>query len=255
MHNISAIFLSVFSILFLSACKTMDEPTLQEPVEATSIELKLNFENNVNGAPLKYGLFNYENAAGNTYMVTLLKYYISNIRLINDSGDTVAYNQFELIDASDYAFSEILLEDLPLDNYTQLIFDFGIDSMYNHDGDQFGDMDPINGMIWSWATGYIFFKHEGKFINASGEEQFLLFHYGTDRAFVPDITVPLTDVTITENISQLILQFDLDQVYKNPNVIDFDEDNNHQSVSESDLPWIGKIQENLPNAFSFSRTE
>jgi hypothetical protein len=48
------------------------------------------------------------------------------------------------------------------------------------------------------------------------------------------------------------LQFDLDKLYSNPNAIAFTGNNNHQSLSAGDIPWINALRANFPNAFSGS---
>lgn len=252
MRNLSIVF--ILSIL-IAACDKNQLLVPEPDPENSNADITIDFVNTVDGAPLKFGLFSYTNAAGNTYMINVLKYYISAFRLVSAGGDTITYNQYELIDASDETLSQITLPALPNNTYTEIIFNFGVDSLRNHDGDQEGDLDPVNGMIWTWATGYIFFKHEGKFINADGDEQFLLFHYGTDRAFVPDISIPLSDFTINGEDKNLKLQFNLNAMYYEPNLVDFNVHNNHQSVTAADIPWIGMLHDNLSNVFSFGSVE
>ncbi|HEY1201915.1 MAG TPA: MbnP family protein, partial [Niastella sp.] len=38
----------------------------------------------------------------------------------------------------------------------------GVDSALNVNGVQAGSLDPLNGMFWTWNSGYIFAKLEGK---------------------------------------------------------------------------------------------
>lgn len=191
----------------------------------------------------------YTNAAGENYHAYLLKYYISHLALVNEAGARVPLYSHELIDQSIPSSLQLDQVEIPDGHYTSLEFNLGIDSLHNHTGDQAGDLDPMYGMIWTWNTGYIFFKHEGYFTSStSGTEQPLIYHYGTDRALAP-VALPI-NLHVEGNRSVIQLQFDLNKLYSNPNTIAFTGNNNHQSISTSDIPWINALRANFPNAFS-----
>ena len=97
-------------------------------------------------------------------------------------------------------------------------FNLGIDSARNHTGAQDGDLDPMYNMIWTWSTGYLFMKHEGKFINTIGDTTDLQFHLGTDLAF-STINVPI-NMTVSGVDKTLNIEFDLNSMYDSP-AIDF----------------------------------
>lgn len=191
----------------------------------------------------------YTNAAGENYSAYMLKYYISHITLVNENGERVELYAHELIDQSVPASLEFDQMEIPDGHYTSLEFNLGVDSLHNHTGDQTGDLDPMYGMIWTWNTGYIFFKHEGYFTSSSsGTQQPLIYHYGTDRALAP-ISLPI-NLHAESSKSIIQLQFDLNKLYSNPNIVAFTGNNNHQSISTSDIPWINTLRANFPNAFS-----
>jgi len=193
----------------------------------------------------------YTNAAGEDYRAYMLKYYLSHMSLVNENGERVELYAHELIDQSVPSSLELGDVVIPDGHYTSLEFNLGVDSLHNHSGDQAGDLDPMYGMIWTWNTGYIFFKHEGYFTSStSGTEQPLIYHYGTDRALTP-ISIPL-ELHADRNSSVINLQFDLNKLYSNPNTIAFTGNNNHQSLSAGDIPWMNALRANFPNAFSGS---
>jgi hypothetical protein len=193
----------------------------------------------------------YTNAAGEAYNAYILKYYISHMKLVNENGERVELYAHELIDQAVPSSLELGDVIIPDGHYTSIEFNLGVDSLHNHSGDQAGDLDPMYGMIWTWNTGYIFFKHEGYFTSStSGTEQPLIYHYGTDRALVP-ISLPI-ELHADRSASVINLQFDLNKLYSNPNTIAFTGNNNHQSISTSDIPWINTLRANFPNAFSAS---
>lgn len=191
----------------------------------------------------------YTNAAGEAYQAYMLKYYVSHMALVNENGERVELYGHELIDQSIPTSLQLDQVEIPDGHYTSLEFNLGVDSLHNHSGDQAGDLDPMYGMIWTWNTGYIFFKHEGYFTSStSGTQQPLIYHYGTDRALAP-VSLPL-DLHVEGNKSVIQLQFDLNKLYSNPNVVAFTGNNNHQSISTQDIPWINTLRANFPNAFS-----
>jgi hypothetical protein len=191
----------------------------------------------------------YTNGAGEAYNAYMLKYYISHMKLVNENGERVELYEHELIDHAVPTSLQLDQVEIPDGHYTSLEFNLGVDSLHNHSGDQAGDLDPMYGMIWTWNTGYIFFKHEGYFTSStSGTQQPLIYHYGTDRALAP-ISLPI-ELHVEGSKSIIQLQFDLNKLYSNPNTIAFTGNNNHQSLSAGDIPWINELRANFPNAFS-----
>lgn len=119
-------------------------------------ELLLRFNVTANGKPLLKDS-SYTNPFGENYQVSRLKYYISNISLSkekrNDWGKEVFLVENGVADS-------ISLPAFP-GSYTKLYFTLGVDSALNCSGAQDGALDPLNGMFWTWNSGYIFFKMEG----------------------------------------------------------------------------------------------
>ena len=214
----------------------------------------MSFSNEVDGQPINMGTMAYTNAAGNNYRVDLLKYYVTNFTLIKDDGTEKNFGNYNLIDAADSASTKFMLDSVINGAYTSVRFYLGVDSTRNHTGAQDGALDPIHGMIWSWNTGYIFFKHEGGYRNNGGTNQSLLFHYGTDDALTR-ITIPIARCEVKGDTRKLFLKFNLNKLYAAPNRIDFNMDNNHMSSSSADRTWIGQMKANFPNAFLFDKVQ
>jgi hypothetical protein len=57
----------------------------------------------------------------------------------------------------------------------------GVDSTRNVSGAQTGALDPTNGMFWTWNTGYIFAKLEGRSPSSAAPFQKLTHHIGGFR--------------------------------------------------------------------------
>ena len=252
----SAFAVIAASALLLAACNKKDStptPTLA-PTVAPYGKVAVSFTNQVDGQPVAMNGTLYTNANGNQYNISLLKYYVTNFTLVKADGTETNFKTYKLIDGSDASTGNFSLDSVANGNYTAVKFYIGVDSTRNHTGAQDGDLDPINGMIWSWNTGYIFFKHEGQYRDNTGTMKPLLFHLGTDAALTA-ITVPVTPFEVSGNTRSLFLDFNLNSLYTSPVNMDFNVDNNHQSTSSGDRRWIGDMQSNLADAFLFDKVQ
>jgi hypothetical protein len=112
---------------------------------------------------------------GEAYQPTRLKYYISNLELLSNKAKPRHIKSVYLIDAADP-------KNIYLDTYTaeynQLSFTIGVDSALNCSGAQSGALDPVNGMFWTWNTGYIYFKLEGYAAASTNDLQKIEYHIG-----------------------------------------------------------------------------
>lgn len=237
-------------ILSIASCKKEDSPEV--PPEQGQITLRIN--NQVAGQALQFGQMIYTNAAGNLYQVDLLKYYISNVRLIRADNSYFDFANYDLINAEVDSTCRIYGSGIPNGIYSKLRFYIGIDDVRNHTGAQDGDLDPVHGMIWTWNTGYIFFKHEGVFRDSSGSNEPLLYHLGTDPALAL-VEIPLSNFQVQGNNQIVHINFDLNQVYTNPQDIDFNGNNVRQSTGTGDRDWVSALRDNFSSAFTFDRVE
>lgn len=242
------IFILIVTSVILFACKKNKTTKWPENAKVT-----VEFRNSVQGKPLEYGKLLYTNSAGNLYSVTLLKYYISNVRFVDDQANEVKLNNYDLIDAFDNTgkFNSLDIATLPNANYKSIRFYLGIDSNRNHNGAQDGDLDPMYNMIWSWNIGYLFMKHEGRFINNLGDTTTLEYHFGTDLAYT-EIMVPI-DLKINGEDKKMFIDFDLNDMYKDP-PIDFNAKPIMHSLDANDKPTIFAMKINSQTAFKFGGT-
>lgn len=222
-------------------------------VVAPQADVTIKFNNKVGGQSIEYGKYNYTNAAGNIYSINLLKYYITNVVLITDGNTEVKLNNYDLINAFEPAgFSTVEGVAIPNGTYKTMRFFLGVDQARNHNGAQDGDLDPAYNMIWSWFTGYIFLKHEGKFINSIGDTTDVQFHLGTDNA-LSTINIPI-DLTVNGAARKMNIDFDLNKMYNSP-LIDFNNGSIRQSTDIGDLQWINDMIINSQDAFTFVNVE
>ncbi|MCP4441094.1 MAG: hypothetical protein GY810_19390 [Aureispira sp.] len=149
-----------------------------------------------------------------------LQFYIANIYFYLDATEVheVAQKHF-LIDIENTSSLELNCNLEEGINYNKIKFDLGIDSTTNVSGAMGGDLDPTNGMYWTWQSGYINFKLEGSSPLCPARKNEFQFHIGGYQApYNPLQTIELAltkgNLSIDVNIEQLLDQVDLTQTYK-----------------------------------------
>jgi hypothetical protein len=120
--------------------------------------LSIRFQHTANGKPLVLRDSSYTNAYAEKYQISRLKYYLGRLSL-NDSIIPQFDDRYFLVDAAN--ITQVLQTVIPPGNFRTLSFFLGVDSIDNCSGAQSGALDPMNGMFWTWNSGYIFFKLEG----------------------------------------------------------------------------------------------
>ncbi|MBC7866171.1 MAG: hypothetical protein H7X88_01445 [Gloeobacteraceae cyanobacterium ES-bin-316] len=136
--------------------------------------LLLRFVNKANGKPIVLLDSAYSNNFEESYQLTRLKYYISDICLAGKQKRSAIKNIF-LLDA---AGSDTAALSVKTGTYNSLRFKLGVDSILNCSGAQAGALDPLNGMFWTWNSGYVFFKLEGYSASSTADLQRIEHHIG-----------------------------------------------------------------------------
>lgn len=118
------------------------------------------------------------NPHGEPLTITNLAYYLSNFVLVRDDDKMVPLAvQYFLVNEKDTAYKTISFF-APQGTYKAIQLLIGVDSARNVSGIQTGALDPANGMFWSWNTGYIFAKLEGKSAVSTAPLQNVTYHIG-----------------------------------------------------------------------------
>ncbi|MGB0929728.1 MAG: MbnP family protein [Chitinophagales bacterium] len=105
-------------------------------------------------------------------------------------------------------------------NFKTLQFSIGIDSLTNVSGVFGGDLDPTNGMYWTWQSGYINFKLEGTSPVCPARHNRFQFHIGGYAA--PFNALQKVDLKISDSsnievriaIDKLLSQINLAEEYQ-----------------------------------------
>lgn len=124
--------------------------------------ITIQFRHKVGSADLQ--LFNktYTNSFGEPIVITRFKYYISHVSVVGaGQKEKELSGKTFLIDEAD-PNSKTLVFTTDITAPHTLSFVIGVDSPLNVSGVQTGALDPLHGMFWTWNSGYIFAKLEGK---------------------------------------------------------------------------------------------
>ncbi|AFM04173.1 hypothetical protein Fleli_1774 [Bernardetia litoralis DSM 6794] len=161
-------FFMAFSLSLFSCEK--DEETEPEIDSSKTGTVEIKFDNIAGLNDLTLGE-EYTNAAGETFKVDMLQYYISNIVLKSEDGTEFVVPQddsYFLVKEEDVETQHIQIPNVPEGNYNEVTFTVGVDSLRNTKpvSERTGVLDiGVEGagkeMYWSWNSGYIFFKMEG----------------------------------------------------------------------------------------------
>jgi hypothetical protein len=221
----------------------------------------------------------YTNAAAEKFSISMLQYFISNIKVTTADGKEYAVPQdssYFLIKGTDKA-SRFAKVRVPEGDYTKLTFTLGVDSLRSTMGidHRTGILDPASGgdhesggMYWGWNAGYIFFKFEGNAtvisddINGdpTGKKQFK-YHIGGFGGYsaptinnIKVITIDLNTAGIAkvrkDRQSNVHLFVDVMKVFNGTNAFKIAE---HPNVMFSD--YSINIAKNLTELFKHDHTE
>ncbi len=239
-------FLLLASIFFFS-CGTKKPIPVVTP---TTSNVTIKMQHSVGETPVEENKIQYVNAAGNTYSFSTLKYYLSNGVLVKDDGTEYKLNNYTLINALDATKQKISVPSLPAGKYTSLRLLLGVDNVRNHTGAQDGDLDPSNGMIWTWSTGYIFLKHEGSMIDNTGNTVGFSYHYALDKS-AAEVTIPITLNAVAGGTNTITLNFDVNALYDTP-TYDFNTNRyvHSDATKPGDVQWMNDVKSNVQSCFS-----
>lgn len=188
--------------------------------------LRITLDHYVGDASMAFDTVEYNNALGQKFILTKFKYYIGNIVLHGADGKSYAMADYFLVNEEEPESKEIMLNNIPEGTYKSVSFLLGVDSAHNCTGLQSGALDPVNAMFWTWNTGYIFLKLEGKAPVSKSPGNIIEYHIGgfrqpanSIRTITLDLTTPL--VVTAGNKHTLHLKADALEVLKTPTAIDF----------------------------------
>jgi len=171
----------------------------------------------------------YFNSLNQSFTISKFNYYIGQIHLIKTNGEEVILKEYHFVseDEEKTESKKIILNNIPSGEYCAMSFIIGVDSLDNCSGSQTGALDPINAMFWTWNTGYVFMKLEGKSAFSSATGNHLEYHIGgykqptnSIRAINLSFLSPIVIVKKAPAVN-VHLKVDVLEILKTPNPIDF----------------------------------
>jgi len=244
-------------LLFLAGCD--DDDSLQGEGQLT-----IEFDNRIGEENLELNT-DYTNSSGETFRISKLNYYISNIVLTTNDGREFTVPQessYFLIMENEEESQEIVIDHIPAGNYNKITFVIGVDSIRStmDISQRQGVLDPAqghDGMYWTWNSGYIFFKMEGSSPAAPADQDNKFYYHiggygGYDTKSLNNIRVRTIDMGAslaqvrTDKKPQVHLHVDVLELFKNPTPFTIAE---HSLVMFSDFSKT--VSGNYVNMFKF----
>lgn len=197
----------------------------------------------VDGIPLLLDSMMYINEAGESFGVSLVEYYLSELVLMG-TGDTpndTIHGPWYIDAASTTGFH---IGHLTPGTYSGASLLLGLPPSLNISGALPNTLENIN-MAWPdpMGGGYHFMKFEGHFISGGDINGFAM-HIG-GNAFLPVCTAE-QDFTITGSSGTLQLTFNLNEVFRGPHAYSLADGN----YSMGDPVLMGMLKENIADAFT-----
>jgi hypothetical protein len=199
-------------MLLVGACR-------KDPNTQVTASLKLQLKFNVDSSPMQFDTLQYLNSAGQTYSVSHLEFFISNIVLHSTQGD-VASNQVFYVDARRPNTNSIQLDHLPARSYSGISCLIGLDSVHNRTGALYPSQDN-NGMFWPvpMGGGYHFMKLEGRVKSADSSLGYAM-HLGQNPHLVQ--ANMLGNFQLFDNSTKVsVVAMNIDSWFDTPYVYDF----------------------------------
>lgn len=194
--------------------------------KSTKNELKIEFIHTVDNQTLTLDTYRYFNPLGQDYTITKFKYYISDITLLNNNQNSSLSQDVFLINEEDPNSKKISIPKMKDGEYTHISFVLGVDSLRNCSGAQSGTLDPIHAMFWTWNTGYIFLKLEGKSSASSAPGNIFEYHIGGYKEpanCIQKINLKLKHPLVFSNpsVQSIFIQVNVAEILRQPMAIDF----------------------------------
>lgn len=200
---------------------TCQKPYKEEDKTGT---ITITFTNVVKGNPVGLNSTLHNNTFGETYKISKLKYYISNVSALSASNAKAAEKEsYHLLDESNPASLTFTFA-AKINQYNTLQFLLGVDSLRNVSGAQTGALDPLNDMFWTWNSGYIMAKMEGTSPQSAQVNSKVEYHIGGfsgANTALKNISFALPAAAVIDiregKNTTIVIEADFDKWWQNPN--------------------------------------
>jgi len=235
------VFLSI--ILLTLSCDDDDETVnCADTLAPSASSLKLTFVPTWNNVPVANGS-EYEDQFGNRLLQFNFKTFISNI-MISSEGNETELSEVEILEVGD-GNVELNFSVSNETIFDELKFHTGVAPEYNVDYDPstWPNSHPLSvqgasGMHWSWNTGYIFTKFDGKADTTDVADPAYLypfaFHAGDD-AFYTEHIFEVDIATQTETEAEINVIIHMEKFFDGVHSIDVRDDGETHTGGDFEL--------------------
>jgi len=220
-------------------------------------DVALKFSFSVGSDTLHQDELCYVNAAGNSYSITEVQFFISKVVLTKDDGTQYVVQTDDGIHYADADIPSTLLWSLekdiiPAGTYNRIDFVFGLAPEYNVT--HFFVNPPENSMSWpeTLGGGYHHMKLNGRWQNPFTPDVLSTFnmHIGTGQIYENDqivsyvdnaftVSLPLDNgILVSEKQNVLQLNMDIVEWFQNPYTYDFQQDPTHTMEDQTALSHL-----------------
>lgn len=260
------LIITLVSIFFFSSC-TKDEDTPDNPGTSTEEKtgtLNVTLTATAGGQDLDYSAVYNHVLPNQSFRITKLKMYFTNMALLKNGGDSVLVNDVSLLDFKNQK-THTFTAQIPIGVYNGFRFFNGVDSARNHlNPASYDDINhPLGSLVsqdmhWSWAPGYIALKIEGIADTSGGGgtqmDRSFLYHLGRDTMYKEITTFNSENVLIEENkTTSLDIKLNVAQLFFTAtDTIDFSDSTSvgTHSMSESEMGLSFRVLDMFANSFS-----
>jgi hypothetical protein len=254
-------------ILLLQGCKEDDNPA---PVTPSGTIVFL-IDHQVNGQPLVENDLIYTNAAGNEYLITDVKYFISDITFYRNDGTSWVISDSKDIFYIDESIPETQTiqfpDKIPIGIFDSITFIFGISEEENKSFIFVNPPEVLMGWPQVLGGGYHYMMMNGKWKDMNGFIMPFNFHLGIGQlykgndynvdsiyAFVQNyftVSLPGSSFTLADkDTATFRLTMNIENWFENPHIFNF---NNWGGAIMQNQPAQQMAKENGWNVFSISR--
>lgn len=222
--------LSLSSILLASCTKDNQLTAVPQGDAKTTVSFDATF----NGAD--FALNKNFKLGNKTFNFTKLRYWVSNVSLVNAAGTEVKIpgsyylleetNEIDLRGVNNDAPTtiypankreDVILKEIPAGDYKTIKFSIGVDQKYNDNLSlQSGELSQLNGMTnvsWMWLTSYIFTSAAGTISDGTNTKQ-LLVETGLNSNYkTVSLDFPSTLKINMDKATKVVLNVDLAKAF------------------------------------------
>ncbi len=228
--------LAFLALIFVFSCKKDPETS----------HIHFNISHKVDNIALAFDTLLYNNAVGDTFSISKVNYFLSNIVLTDEDNETHTIEGVYYVDAATASTLVIEFEDVPVATYTSIRFNLGLDAATNTTNN-LPSTTENNNMGWPDAMGggYHFLKMEGNYLNAGAQTGFAM-HIGKNANLVT-CTISNLALEMDDHGGETHVSMNLNEWFRNPNTYDFGTDGT--SIMMNDASML-KLAQNGADVFT-----